>query len=477
MKKTLLAVILSGVLVALILTLASLIGSPRLQEVWPSDGANGVPAGASLRMSFSRPMQVDSLVQRLTIQPAMPGAFAWQENSLIFTPSRPWPSGQTIRVTLDAGARTAGGLSFSMRQGKNWSFTIGQPRLAYLYPNDSQGNIYVLDPLTAESSRWTDSAGGVQDFDVASNGAAIFYSVRSGQGGSAIYRLDLESVGLSEVVKQELPPPELVLECLRASCRSVTVSPRGDFLAYERAAFVGGSEPTYTRVWLLPLGGRDQAGDNPQPVLAGDALHQTIGPDWSPEGLLAFYDSNAAAYIILEPSSGNTTQFPNQTGQPGAWHPNGRDFVAPEIYFLDEGASEELTDLQALANSHLILFNRQDGATLDLTQFEELEDMAPVFSPDGAYLAFARKNLQVEQWTPGRQLWLMRTGTWQAISLTDEPLYSHFEFAWSPEGELLAYVRFNQTLLTEPPELWVIDPSTARAAQVVIGGYAPQWIP
>ena len=28
--------------------------------------------------------------------------------------------------------------------------------------------------------------------------------------------------------------------------------------------------------------------------------------------------------------------------------------------------------------------------------------------------AFARKNLLIERWTPGRQLWLMRTGTWQA---------------------------------------------------------------
>ena len=103
--------------------------------------------------------------------------------------------------------------------------------------------------------------------------------------------------------------------------------------------------------------------------------------------------------------------------------------------------------------------------------------MAPVFSPDGAFLALARKNLQIELWTPGRQLWLMRTGTWQAQQLTDEPLYSHFEFAWSPQGDLLAYVRFNQAALTEPPELWVIDPYTARAAELVVGGYAPQWLP
>jgi Tol biopolymer transport system component len=240
---------------------------------------------------------------------------------------------------------------------------------------------------------------------------------------------------------------------------------------------VGGEEPSYPRLWLLSLADAGVTTKMPEPVLAGDPLHQTIGPNWSADGALAFYDSNAAAFVILDPHTGSTTHFPNQTGQPGAWHPNGRDFVAPEINFLGEETSQELSGLQALANSHLILFNWQDGSTQDLTRLEELEDMAPVFSPDGAFLAFARKNLQIKLWTPGRQLWLMRTGTWQAEQLTDEPLYSHFEFAWSPGGDLLAYVRFNQSALTEPPELWVIDPFTARATELVVGGYAPQWLP
>jgi Tol biopolymer transport system component len=55
--------------------------------------------------------------------------------------------------------------------------------------------------------------------------------------------------------------------------------------------------------------------------------------------------------------------------------------------------------------------------------------------------------------------------------------YNHYSFSWNPAGETLAYVRFNQVALIEPPEIWVIDPGTSQASRVIEGGYAPQWIP
>jgi Tol biopolymer transport system component len=61
--------------------------------------------------------------------------------------------------------------------------------------------------------------------------------------------------------------------------------------------------------------------------------------------------------------------------------------------------------------------------------------------------------------------------------MTNDPLYNHYDFAWSPTGNRLAFVRFNQSTLTEPPEVWTIDPQTGQASQIILGGYAPQWIP
>ncbi len=111
----------------------------------------------------------------------------------------------------------------------------------------------------------------------------------------------------------------------------------------------------------------------------------------------------------------------------------------------------------------MLFYTIDSGETQDLTELEGIEDVGPAFSPDGAYLAFGRKFLDVRQWSPGRQLWLMRLADGEAFQLINDPLYNHYDFAWSPAGDRLAFVRFNQSLLTEPPEVWTIDLVSAVA--------------
>jgi dipeptidyl aminopeptidase/acylaminoacyl peptidase len=215
--------------------------------------------------------------------------------------------------------------------------------------------------------------------------------------------------------------------------------------------------------------------DQPKSTLAGNALHETLLPSWSSNGLLCFYDKNAAAYLFLDPVSQDIITLPNQTGQAGNWHPDGGSFIAPEIMFLK--TSEAIDDLEQIASSHLMLFNITDGSVQDLTPGEEIEDVNPVFSPDGQQLVFARKFLDVVRWTPGRQIWLLDLKDGIPQQLLQEPLYNHFDFSWNPNGEQIAYVRFNQSTLNEPPEIWLIDLRSGLNTRLVINGYAPRWVP
>jgi Tol biopolymer transport system component len=123
------------------------------------------------------------------------------------------------------------------------------------------------------------------------------------------------------------------------------------------------------------------------------------------------------------------------------------------------------------------LENNGKAPTTDLTQAIELEDSSPVYSPDGALIAFARRYLDSTRWTPGKQLWLMRSDGSEAHPLTQSGDYNHHDFAWSPDGKRLAYIRFNQTILTEPAELWLINADGSHPIELVKGGYSPQWIP
>ncbi|MBP1694277.1 MAG: hypothetical protein H6Q37_2160 [Chloroflexi bacterium] len=465
-----------------VLVLAAIAGAvywlstPRLSGFAPQNNALDVPAGTELRLTFSRAMQPDDVIQRLKIDPPTPGKYRWEGNTLVFTPVQSWEAGTTVQVKLAAGARANGRLALPLIGDTAWSFSIRQPRLLYLYPSDSPANIYIYNPRTEKSQPVTDAAAGVLEYDVTPDGGAIYYSAQNSLGGSDIYRLELSGDSASAQAVQ-------VLACQQAQCRAPSIAPGEDLLAYELTSSPASNQAGYPRVWLLPLV-KGQSADGKVTVkpakesrLAGDPAHQTSQPDWSPNGNLSYYDSTQKAFIVLDPHSGKNTALPNQTGEPGSWSPDSTVYVAAEIFFNAGGSGEPANELQPVASSHLLRFNVTDGTIQDLTQTENLEDTTPVFSPDGSQLALARKYLDAQRWTPGRQLWVMRANGASAQQLTDEPDYNHFDFAWSPTGSQIAFVRFNQTAPTDLPMVLIYDLPRGFASEVVTGGYAPHWIP
>lgn len=470
--------ILAGVLLALGLVglVAFWFGTPRLQNFSPQDGSLDVSTSAALRLTFSRSMRPDSVLEHLKFEPSVPGSFNWQGRTLVFTPDQRWPAGEVINVNLSKGAQAGGWLPLPTLQTGNWAFTVRQPSLLYLYPSNGAANLYLYDPRTEQSSALTNLLGGILEFTALEDGSAVYYSVENGQGGSDIYRLalgkDLTNLRAS-----------LVLGCQRARCRAPHAAPKEDFLAYERIEPSGSSQPNYPRVYLVQLKTeQDEAGEltittNGDPVLAIDNLHQTIQPDWSLDGVLSFYDTNQQSFIILDPYTREITALQNQTGEPGSWQPGSQFYVASEIYFNTAGNPDTVPDLQAVASSHLLRYDISDGSFEDLTNTEGLEDTSPAISPDGNWIAFARKFLDISRWTPGRQLWLMKSDISEAHQLTNEPDYNTYNISWEPDGNRLAYVRFNQTAPTDLPAIWVYDLVKNYEAEWVPGGYSPQWIP
>jgi Tol biopolymer transport system component len=459
-----------------------LLGTPNLTAVYPDPGSAQVPAGEPLSLSFSRLMQQSSVIERLTIDPVQEGSFSWQGSTLIFTPSQPWPSGQSIRVQLAAGAQSSGFLPFSIREEASWSFTIGQPRLAYLFPTVGPSNLYVMNLQTTDSQQLTNSRAGILEFDLNPTGSILYYSENGPDASVNIYALPLlrpvaPLPNDQPSTAPEFPEPVLLVDCPQASCRAPKISADGQYLAYERTDLMGQDRPTHTQVWLLPLDNGLPFSGGFQPYPAGDPSHETLQPAWSSQGWLSYYDNDLAAFLFVNPHTGELNTYPSLTGEPGTWSPNRELFVTPEIVLASGNVSPSLPNVEPIASSHLIAFNLEDDRLQDLTKAENQEEAAPAYAPDGTKIAFARKYLDTARWTPGRQLWILQLDSGQARQLTGDPFYNHYDFSWAPDGGRLAFVRFNQTLLTEPPEIWVIDTINLRANRLVVGGYDPKWMP
>ncbi len=467
MHRRRIVLFLTVMIVIALAILAYLWSLPRVIDVEPAQGTDPVAAGAPLVIHFSRAMQADSILDKLTTDPARSGEYSWNGNTLVFTPDQPWPSGQVVTVRLEPGARAAGFPFGATRQVTSWSFTIGHPRIAYLYPADAPAELYLLDPTNGEIQQLSDAPGTILDYSVNATGTAFYYNISLGDGGSSIYRMDRLTGGT-----------QLLLECPEALCRYPQISPKEDYLAYERTDLARAGEANKPQVWLMPQiappaeDGSIQFGE---PFLAaGD--HKTQQPHWTPTGLLTFYDYNRSEFVVLVPQGEEVARFPSQTGIPGTWDPQGQEYVIPEIYLNEIADPAILTDLESVPSSRLLKYSL-DGSVQDLTQVDYVEDSSPAFSPDGAKLAFARKFLDVTRWTPGRQIWLMSAEGEQPVALTQEPYYNHYDLVWSPDGAQIAYVRFNKDSLIDPPELWLMNSDGTGATRLISGGYSPQWIP
>ncbi len=464
---------LTAVILIVVVGIALVIGfvrlRPRVLEVAPENGAAEILRDTSIRIEFSQPMRAETVAERLVIEPSVEGEISWEENMLVFTPNEDWPEGNIVEVSLSSGARSALGLP--VLDDAAWIFTIRSTLLAYLWPAEGSANLYALDPASGVVEQFTEG-GGVLDFDVTLDGNAIYYAASNNTEGSAIYKFS--RAGRAS---------ELVLDCGAELCEQVQVSPDGTQLAFVHSVPAELIEPAHNEIWTLNLA----TGETQRVSRSGHAARL---PQWSPTGRLCFYDEETKAYMVLDLDMGETAQWANETGELGSWMPDGLEFMAPELFVVvtdtPRGPTGEVANTPVdpatrepvqVLSSHLMLYSIASARVEDFTLTDTLEDTAPVFSPDGFLVAFARKYLDTARWTTGRQLWVMRSDGTGQRALTDAPDYKHTAFAWSPDGRRIAYTRFNATALTEPPEIWLINLDGSDAIQLVIGGYDPQWMP
>jgi len=266
-------------------------------------------------------------------------------------------------------------------------------------------------------------------------------------------------------------------------CEAVTPSSDGMYLAFECFEYqnsTGGQLiPGPRQVWILPLG------DGQEPILAGQEGNITSTPRWSPSGLLAFYDSSLVAVEVIDtslpPGVGDPTFFPSAMGNLSTWSPDGTILVFADMVFPNTPSVAEETSLELELDfyTHLFVADLAGGDLRDLSgsALEPVEDASPAFSPDGQTIAYARRYMDRERFTLGRQIWLKNPDGSNARVVTIETTINHSALTWSPDSRLLAFMRFDMINISLPAEIWVLDIQEGLPRMLVRGGYLPVWIP
>ncbi len=327
--------------------------------------------------------------------------------------------------------------------------------------------VWVLPVAEGAARQVTDAPQGVYDFDLSPDGARVVFAALRADGGADLRQINLDGTGAADL-----------LTCPDAACLAPVFSPAAGWVAYERRELSTGltGEATFgqPRAHLLSL---TDHSDTP----LGPDDSQTRTPRWGPDGRLSYLDETRQVLVVRDLASGAETFIPDTSGENGTWSPDGQFIVFPEIFFPPEptplpGATPSAEHSDKFF-SHLLRVTIATNEMRDLSGEGIVEDASPAYSPSGAWLAFGRKGLAAGQWTPGRQLWLMRADGTEAHVLTAEPLYNHSAFQWSADEQQIVYMRFNAAEPGAPAEIWIISVDGTSARKIVAGGYLPQWVP
>ncbi|HEY61108.1 MAG TPA: hypothetical protein G4N95_00505 [Anaerolineae bacterium] len=450
MKRMLPRVLLGIFIFIIVIGIGLLLAAPRVDNYQPNSEQGEIPSSSPLMITFNKPMDIDSVASHLETNPRRVGSFEQQGNTVVFNPDIPWISSAFVTVTLKAGARNTFGLP--LLRTLTWKFYVPETRLAYLWPFEPPSDIYLLEPHSGKVVRLTTFKKGVNDFDVSLDGRMIYFSAENDQGGSDIYSLDLLD---KHVIR--------ILECGHVHCSGVLVSPDNRFLAFQRADGVINNE-NISALWLMNLLNKDT-------YIVSEAEEGVDDFGWHPMGKLVYFIGDRNLIRLVDPDSNERQEFEIDSESLGVWSPDGT------LYLTTTLIPVKTKDVDAAISSHLLLYNLLSKQSTDLTEGINLEDATPAFSPNGDWIAFGRKYLDASDWTPGRQLWLVKIDGSNTHALTNEPDLNHVNITWSPDGKYIAFICFNQVKITAPPEVWMIDVEGKTPVRLVINAYAPQWIP
>ncbi len=212
---------------------------------------------------------------------------------------------------------------------------------------------------------------------------------------------------------------------------------------------------------------------------------QALWPVWSPDRSRVAYLSvdirdlsGDVALVVVRPGEAPETMARSVSAHaPPAWSPDGRLLAYTSLAdydpVLEAGPiSIRTVDVETGLQTNLT------GNTYDLA-------FNPVFSPDGAGIAFVAKERRFDerpQHAPG-DVWLADAAGSRFTNLTDGAIADAWSVHWQPGGDLvLVYSLYGQSWY-EPPKstLHLVDPLTG-ATEVVDSGSvipvgAPVWSP
>ena len=414
-------VVAASLLIAFGGALVSRTRGPLVVATNPTDGAVEVSPRSVIRITLSEPIEVGADLT-VTLMPSTAVAVSIDGRSLLIRPEGPLTAATAYQVTVEAGVPTTAGRR--VRDEIRITFTTSPPRLLALRRDDAGvEQLAITELVTGETTMLTDDGPvlGVEA-DHFSSRVVIANAVAGSPSGS----LGTSDPGGTRFVAFERKAiidrrlaPTLLFTC-SDTCDDGRMAPPGappgvDLVVTDRRP------PSPPRVVLVDL----QAGRS-RPI--GDRESVGLDARFSSGGnWIAFTAPVEGGVRLLQLKDGRSLLVPSRGAEPVSWHPQEPILLVSDRVEGDEGPTvSRLFIVDPVGLSMGPLLN---------SVAPWYDDRGAVYAPDGAWVAFRRRDLRGSD---GAQIWLLATDTGEARPLTNRPELDFGLPAFSGDGRLIA---------------------------------------
>jgi Tol biopolymer transport system component len=431
----------------------------------PAPETVGISPRSQLRIQFDQRLDATSIdPNALVLTPSVAGEVRAEGDSLLFVPTGGLDSDTAYTVELAPGLASVQG--HLLHDVVSWSFKTGRTSIIYSQVDENGKEQLMMaavslpaqgetaDVVTIESPRQVSNANfGIWDFAVDANTGQVVFSVLNEDGTSDLWML---APGATE--------PALLQACPGAACNSMAFSPNSQLLAFSQrnASAFGVPVVSPPRLWLLDL-----AAGTTVPVFA-DSQKLAFDPRWSGDGQwMSYLSPDLGGVGVYNLENGTERFYATTTGEAAVWNPLRNELILSEMLSGSELFEVHLFTIDPLTET------RQDISLHEVP----VEDNSPIFSPDGQWIAFRRKELDGPRASLGKQLWRMRADGSEAQPLTEAIDFDHGPPVWSPDSRYLLYHRFPLRGPEVTLSVWIMDVESGHAWEVARPGQRPQWVP
>ena len=434
----------------------------RIEEAYPV----GLATETSLvSFRFSETMDRSSVADRFTSDPEVDGEISWRRERMVFQPRGKLKPGTEYRFAIARGARGKSGRE--VLEDYEITFLVSDSVLLFLRSDeDGIANIWAVDPANPHTAtQFTDSPGGVGEFEPGPNGRKIAFTERDELTGNFGLRLlDLDSGDLSTLTDSQ-----------QADAFNPTWHPDGTIVVFERVERPGDSTDRVPipLIWAVDLftnppterrliANRELPGYAPQ--YSRDGRRIAWGAD-SPESSgpgVFVYDFIGAEFDFHDTLMNTLHAFSNDASR--------------LIFPVAESPSGSV-------ETNLSIVDVQTGETgkVDLPGGPAV-DRYLAWSPDDRTIALIRRYRDSRD-LPGHQPYLLNTESGGLDPIMVSAAHDSNSISWSPSGQHLVVsrtLRWNDdgAVLDDPvDEVWVYDTGSGNSRLVVADASSPKWLP